>query len=240
MAKIQYAQKDRIAVITLDDGKVNAMNYEFFNELNDALDRAQADAAGAVIFTCRTAIFSAGLDLKLIASQSLMEQMKFLKVFAETMLRIYQFPIPTIAAYRGHSVAGGLILSCACDRIMVSDGPYKMQLNEVITGMLLPSWILLICRSAIPPHAWTEALLHARAYTPREAFERGIVDELIAEDADVGQAAEGYACGLLNLKLHAYDAAKKLLRERDAANVLDVFEKELMTWYMRYGAPGQS
>ena len=34
---------------------------------------------------------------------------------------------------------------------MAVDGPYKIQINEIANNMALPSWILLIDRSSIPP-----------------------------------------------------------------------------------------
>ncbi|MFO7570709.1 MAG: enoyl-CoA hydratase-related protein [Smithellaceae bacterium] len=237
MAKIQYRAEDRVSIITFDDGKVNAMNWDFFHELNESLNQAEKDQAGALIFTCRPGIFSAGLDLKLMAGHSLMEQLKFLKYFAATMLRVYQFPIPTIAAYRGHSVAGGVILSYACDRFVVSDGPYKIQLNEVANKMLLPSWILLICRSSIPPQYWTEALLHARAYTPAEALKHGLVDDVVSENGDIDKAAMDYARGILHLHGPAYAAAKKLMREEEATRAMNMFEKEVLEWYITQGTP---
>ncbi len=240
MSKMHYALEGKIALITFDDGKVNAMNWDFFSELDAALDRAQADSAGAVIFTCRPGIFSAGLDLKLMAGQSLLEQVKFLKQFARTMLRIYTFPIPTIAAYRGHAIAGGAILSYACDRFMVSDGPYKIQINEVANKMLLPSWILLICKTSIPPQYWTEALLHSRAYSPAEALAHGLVDELVAQDGDMTQAAMDYARKMLSLHGPAYGAAKRLMRKEDATRVLNLFEKELIGWFVEQGYPAGS
>ena len=43
LAKMTYSIEDRIARITLDDGKVNAMNWEFFTELNESLGHAQAE-----------------------------------------------------------------------------------------------------------------------------------------------------------------------------------------------------
>ncbi len=53
------------------------MNWEFFSELNKALDRTMADEAAALIFTGRPGVFSAGLDLKLLPAQDLREQLKF-------------------------------------------------------------------------------------------------------------------------------------------------------------------
>ncbi len=136
MAKMQYVIEERIARITLDDGKMNVMNWEFFQELNGSLDQALTDEAAALIFTSRPGVFSAGLDLKLLMAQTLEEALKFQRVFADTMLRVYLFPIPTIAAYSGHSIAGGAILSYACDRFMAVDGPYKVQINEVANKMI--------------------------------------------------------------------------------------------------------
>ena len=51
MAKMNYTIDDRIATITLDDGKMNVINWDFINEMNDAFDRAIADQAGALILT---------------------------------------------------------------------------------------------------------------------------------------------------------------------------------------------
>jgi enoyl-CoA hydratase len=233
MSKMNYEMRDGIARITLDDGKVNVMNWDFFNELNGALDKALSDQAAVLIFTGRPGIFSAGLDLKLLPTQSLEEQVQFQKTFATTMLRVYQFPVPTIAAYRGHAIAGGFILSCACDRFMIQDGPFKMQMNEVVNGMMIPSWISLICRSSIPNRWWREVLLLARAYTPREAFDRQIPDTLVEEKGDVLKAAYEAAEALKKASGPGYTATKQNMLQEGVAHAMNLFEKELLEWRLR-------
>lgn len=232
MAKMTYVFEDRIALIKLDDGKLNVMNWDFFNELNASLDRAQSDQAAVVIFTSRPGVFSAGLDLKLIADQTMMEALKFQRLFADTMLRLYLFPIPTIAAYAGHSVAGGAILSFACDRFMAADGPYKVQINEVANKMIIPTWISTICRSSIPHRWWKEVILHAHIYSPREAYEKGIIDDLASEGQDVLELAKTCARDLFRLDPPAYAATKKLMRQKEADYAISVFEKELVEWLL--------
>jgi enoyl-CoA hydratase len=232
MSKMQYVLEDKIARITLDDGKLNVMNWDFFNELNSSLDQAIADNAVVVIFTSRPGVFSAGLDLKLMMTQTLPEMMKFQRAFADTMLRVYLFPIPTIAAYSGHSIAGGAILSYACDRFMAVDGPYKVQINEVANKMILPTWIYTICRSAIPHRFWKEALLHAHIYTPREAYNKGIIDDLVDEGGDVLALAKTYAQDLFRLDPKAYGATKKIMRQKEADSAIEVFEKEILGWLL--------
>ncbi|OPL13858.1 MAG: hypothetical protein AVO39_09890 [delta proteobacterium MLS_D] len=233
MTKMSYTSSDGIARITLDDGKMNVMNWEFFTELNDCLDQALSDGSRVLVFTGRPGVFSAGLDLKLLPTQSFEEQLRFQRTFAETMLRVYLFPLPTIAAYAGHAVAGGAILSYACDRYMAGDGSFIIQINEVANKMMLPTWITLICRSSIPPQFWKEALLHAWAYSPREASEKGIVDDLVAEGGDVLAEAGKIAAELMRLDGKAYAATKSCLRRDEAAHAMDVFDKELAGWLIQ-------
>ena len=232
MTILRYEMEDQIAVVTLDDGKMNVMNREFFEELDVLLDRALEDGSRALIFTGRPGVFSAGLDLKLLPTQSLMEQMRFQKQFAEVMLRVYLLPIPTIAAYAGHAIAGGAILSYACDRFMVGDGPFKIQINEVANKMAIPSWILLICRSSVPSGGGRSRSSTRGPTRPARAFERGIADDLLEEGADVLAAARVCAREFFRLDARAYAATKKNMRQEGADHVMEVFEKEMFGWRM--------
>ena len=94
-----------------------------------------------------------------------------LRVFGQTMLRIFTFPIPTVAAVSGHAVAGGAMLTLACDLRWMAEGPFRLHLNEVAIGLPLPTWALVLAQAAIPPRFQTEALLHARAYSPDDALD---------------------------------------------------------------------
>ena len=48
MARVTYEFADGIALITLDDGKVNALSPDMQAEINAALDKAEADQADLV------------------------------------------------------------------------------------------------------------------------------------------------------------------------------------------------
>src|SRR5438309_1068196 len=105
--RISYAVDGNVARITLDDGKVNAMSLPFFEALGAALDRAEREKPGAVVITGRAGYFSAGLDLKLMPTLAPDELQRMLLSFGRTMLRVFTFPIPTVAALSGHAIAGG-------------------------------------------------------------------------------------------------------------------------------------
>ena len=87
MEKAIYSIEDGIAQITMDDGKANAMNWGFFEEMQKSMDQAENDGAKALVITARPGIFSGGLDLKLLPTLSPSEMGDFTTTFARTMLR---------------------------------------------------------------------------------------------------------------------------------------------------------
>ena len=227
MEKVTYSIEDGIAQITMDDGKANAMNWGFFEEMRKSMDQADSNGAKALVITGRPGFFSGGLDLKLLPTLSASEMGDFFITFARTMLRVFSFPVPPIAAITGHAIAGGAMLAFACDRRFALDGPYRIQMNETLIGLPLPSWMFLIARSAIPSRWRNEALLHARAYNPNEALERGILDAVAQDANSLASQVKAATEEMLSLNLPAYAASKKNLRQEEIEHVLDLLKKEL-------------
>jgi len=224
---VLYALQDGIAEITMDDGKVNAMSQPFFDGLNGALDRAQKDAARAVIIAGRPGgVFSAGLNLKVLPTLDQAALASTLTSFGRTMLRVYALPIPTVAAVSGHAIAGGAMLMLACDLRVMAEGPHRIQLNETAIGLTLPSWAIAIAERGIPPRWHTEAILHARPYTPGEALERGIIDEIARPSERVLEAARERATVVAALDTAAYGGSKARQRDADLKRVSALMEKE--------------
>ena len=56
MANVTYETRDEIAVLTMDDGKANAINCEMIEEINALLDRAEGESK-AVLIVGREGIF---------------------------------------------------------------------------------------------------------------------------------------------------------------------------------------
>ena len=61
-----YSHTDSIAVIRMDDGKVNALGPGMLNALNEAIDQADRDNVGALVITGNERVFSGGFDLKVL------------------------------------------------------------------------------------------------------------------------------------------------------------------------------
>jgi len=223
---ITYTARDDLGEITLDDGKVNAMSLPFFDGLNAALDRAEKERPGALVVTGRAGVFSAGLNLKVLPTLPPDELRRTMTAFGRTMLRVFTFPIPTVAAVSGHAIAGGAMLMFACDLRHVADGAFRIHLNEVAIGLPLPSWAIALAHSAIPQRWHTEAILHARLYSPADALERGIVDAVTTPERLL-DSARAAAAALVPLDQAAYAVSKSRHRAMEVAFVTDLLEKEL-------------
>ncbi len=225
---VTYAVDGNVARITLDDGKVNAMSLDFFQALNAALDRAERELPGAVVIAGRPGYYSAGLNLKLLPTLPAADLKTTLVTFGRTMLRVFTFPIPTVAAVTGHAVAGGAMLMFGCDLRHVADGPFRIHLNEVAIGLTLPSWALAMAYSAIPSRWRTEAMLHARPYSPDEALERGIVHGVSRPAARVLDDATAAAAPLAALDQKAYATTKARHRAMIVRWASDLLDAEMV------------
>lgn len=224
--RVEYAFNNDVAELRLDDGKVNAMSQVFFDALNDALDRAEKDQARAVVIAGRPGVFSAGLNLKVLPTLGPEELKSTLINFGHTMLRVYNFPIPTVAAVTGHAIAGGFVLMSACDLRFVAEGPHRIHLNEVALGLTLPTWATIISESAVPPQWQTETILHARPYTPAEALDRGIINRVVSPAEKLLDEARAAAKELTALDTTTYANVKAAKREVGMQRALAFVEKD--------------
>jgi len=206
---------DRLASIRLDDGKANAMQMEFFHELNRALDRAENDEVSAVVVHGRDGFFSAGLDLKVLPDLSPDALRETTTKFTETMHRVFLFPKPVVAASAGHAIAGGMMLYLAADIRIALDGQDGLYgLNEATTGIPLLAGTAGLCRYGIPPEHHTEMILHGRMVDAAGTHRRRITDDLVERPDQVLPRALERAASLSDLDLYAYALNKRILRER--------------------------
>ncbi len=217
---------DRVARITLDDGKVNAMALPFFEGLNAALDQVERERPGAAVIAGRPGVFSAGLNLKVLPALPPDEFKRTMLAFGRTMLRVFTFPVPTVAAISGHAIAGGAMLAFGCDLRVMAEGPFRLHLNEVAIGLALPTWAIMLAQSAVPPRFHIEAILHARAYAPAEALERHLV-HAVASPERVVEEAHAAAAPLVTLDHTAYAISKARHRAMAVEWALARLESEI-------------
>ena len=212
-AIIESRESGGIAVLTLDDGKANAMQRAWCEALHTALDAVEAGPCSAVVIAGRPGFFSAGLDLKLLPTLSGQEIRATTELFVETMKRVFLFPRPVIAASTGHAVAGGMMLLLASDiRLGLDDDRHRYGLNEATNGVPLLGGTVGICQYGVPPAHHTEVILQGRMLSARECFDRQILHELATSAEELLERAIERARALSDLDLAVYGTNKLILR----------------------------
>jgi enoyl-CoA hydratase len=200
-----------IALIRMDDGKANAINFEMIDSVNTALDTAETGAK-AIVITGREGRFSGGFDLNAFATLGADGVYRLLDAGAELLLRLYGGPLPIVAACTGHAIAMGTFILHACDTRIGAAGAYKIGANEAITGMNLPAFAIELSRDRLNPRHFTRAMLQGFIYDPAGAVEAGYLD-MLADPGKVEAAALSAAAQLAQLPGEAYAWNKRALRK---------------------------
>lgn len=212
----QYESLDSVAVITLDNGKANAVNHDFIDSLIEGLDVAERDAR-AVLIRGRAGMFSAGFDLKEFekgpqATTALVNR------GAELLLRIFMHPQPVIAECTGHAIAAGALLLLACDSRLGAAGKFKLGLNETAIGFALPVFGFELAKARLSKRHLQAAAVQAQLYDPLLAKEVGYLDEVL-DPAMLHEKALEVAATLGKLPAQAYAANKRGLRQQTADTI---------------------
>src|SRR5437763_15985079 len=94
---VSFAVDDGVAVIRLDDGKMNAISHAVIEQLHAALDKAEGDATAACIVGNPKAL-SAGFDLSIMTSGDVEGVRGLVSAGAKLLMRGYGPPQPTVVA----------------------------------------------------------------------------------------------------------------------------------------------
>src|SRR5438552_2415758 len=127
-----------IAVLEMNDPPANTYSYEMMQQLDGAILEARMDDSAHVLVLrgAGEKFFSAGADIKMLASAAPRFKYYFCLHANETLNRLEQTPKLVIAALNGHAVGGGLEIALAADlRIARRDGG-RIGLPEVTLGVL--------------------------------------------------------------------------------------------------------
>lgn len=200
---VTYELRDRVALLTIDDGKANAITHGIADALLQSLERARTEA-DAVVLAGRPGRFSAGFDLSVMTSGTT-EARALLGAGAEVSIAINGFPKPVVLAATGHALAMGAILLLAGDVRIGAEGNFKIGLNEVAIGMPVPRFTVELARGCIAVGALNAAINLATVYDPAGAVAAGFLDRTVPEgevvDAAIAEATE--LAGRLNARAFA-------------------------------------
>ena len=164
MANVQYELSGKTAIVTMDDGKANALSMAMLDELDAALARAEGEAS-AVVLAGRPERFCAGFDLRVMMS-SPDNAIALLRRGADILLRLFALPLPLVIAATGHALAGGALVVLTGDVRLGVEGAYKLGLNEVAIGLPVPMLAMELARARLSPAELTTRRSARRSTRP--------------------------------------------------------------------------
>lgn len=186
MTDIRIEERDGVRVVRMEFGRANAISPAVAASLTAALT-----GQSPTVLTGSGRIFSAGLDLVSLEDHDREAMEEFIERFSVMLTRALTAPFPLVAAVNGHAVAGGCVLGMACDHRVGVNGPYKIGMNEMAIGLTLPAIVTEIIRGRLDALHARRVILGGALYTPAEAREVGLLDELVDDaDAAVDRACE--------------------------------------------------
>lgn len=208
---LNIAIENEIAILTMDDGRANALGHAMIDALNAALDEAEGKAK-AVLIAGREKRFCAGFDLDVMGSGP-ENVRKLVTAGADLLMRLYEYRLPVIMACTGHALAAGGLLLLAGDTRIGTEGDFRIGLPEVAIGMTMPVFGIELARDRLARNRFTEAVTQARIYGPADAVAVGYLDEAVSAAA-LMETAKARAAALAALQQPAFANTKR--KERKA------------------------
>ncbi|MEP9363133.1 3-hydroxyacyl-CoA dehydrogenase NAD-binding domain-containing protein [Nocardioides sp. CN2-186] len=192
---------DGIVTLTLDDptASANTMNELYLESMAAAVQRLydeQDDVTGVVVASAKKTFFAGG-NLKNMV-QATKEDAADVFAMGEAvkagLRKLEKFPKPVVAAINGAALGGGFEICLACNhRIVVDDRSVKIGLPESTLG-LLPGGggVTRIVRLLGLQSGLMDVLLTGTQFSPDQALEKGLVDELVATRDELVPAAKAW------------------------------------------------
>jgi enoyl-CoA hydratase/carnithine racemase len=175
-----------VYTLTIDGPGKNALSTAV---MQDVIRQVREAGGRPVLVTGAGDAFSAGLNLKEVASLDDAGMERFLGVLDDMIDALFDYASPMVACVNGHAIAGGCVIAlCADLRVAADDPKIRIGLNEVALGLEFPPKIMKLARHRLSRHQVERALLEAGLYEPRTALALGFVDEVSSTPVDRARA----------------------------------------------------
>ena len=229
---------DGVAVITLDNPKVNALSVRLLGELHDVAVGLRERPPGAVVVTGGGRIFAAGAQIDEFGGPA--EAAVITRAFHGALDALAAIPRMVIAAVGGYALGGGCELALACDYRIASERAVFGQ-PEVLLGIIPGGGGTQRLARLVGPARAKEMCLTGRQVRAEEALRIGLADEVVPaaelEARSLALAAELARGAVLAQALakRAIDEGLTLPLERGLQLERELFEEVFHTEDSRTG-----
>ncbi|MEE4609369.1 MAG: enoyl-CoA hydratase [Desulfobacteraceae bacterium] len=221
--EVLYDVQKGVALVTLNrPQRRNALNQALLTALYDALEAAAADTAvRAVLLTGAGSAFCAGLDLKVIGTENLIDPRGDGTDLPDVLARLDK---PLIGAVNGPAVTGGFELALNCD-FLIAATEAAFADTHVKVG-IHPGWgMSQLLQEAVGRRMAVQLSLSGAWLDARRALALGLVNEVVAPEQLLNRTQE------IAQMIAAADPAmvstlRRLIRSRADATLGQALETE--------------
>ncbi len=177
---VNYRVEDGVAVIELNDPPANTYTYEMNRQLDECILRARMDNDVYVLLLTGAGdkFFSAGANIRMLATVDPTFKYYFCLHGNETLLRLEQTPKLVIAAINGHCDGGGLEIAMACDIRIARCDSGKIGLPEINLGVPPGTGGTQRLSRLVGKSKAIELMVTGNTFTFEEAKELGIINDI--------------------------------------------------------------
>ena len=191
---IQYKKDiENIAVINLEmEGREsNIINHQLYKALEPVFDHLLKEkdkgALKGIIFTSSNKTFLTGGDLEYVYKTDSPAELYAYSQEIQSFFRKFEAPgVPVVAAINGSSLGLGFELALACHyRIVVNNNSIQLGNPEIELGLMPGGGATIRLLWMLGIENAYNVLTKQKKFNPKEALERGIIDELVDRPEDL-------------------------------------------------------
>jgi enoyl-CoA hydratase len=171
---------DRVAVITLNNPKVNALSKGVLDDLQEIAHELHATRPGAVVITGGEKIFAAGADISEFGGP--VEARRVADTIHRAFDKVAAIPAFVIAAISGYALGGGCELALACDYRIGSTKAVLGQ-PEILLGIIPGGGGTQRLPRLVGASRAKEIMVTGRQVKSDEALRIGLLDEVVEPEA---------------------------------------------------------
>jgi enoyl-CoA hydratase/carnithine racemase len=213
---------DGVAVVTLNNPKVNALSQAMLGELQAVAEELTTNPPGAVVVTGGERIFAAGADISEFGDAE--QARRITAGFHAALNAVAKIPRFVVAAVSGYALGGGCELALACDYRIVGERAVFGQ-PEVLLGIIPGGGGTQRLPRLIGSSKAKEMMITGRQVKAEEALRIGLADELVPSEA-LHERALALAAEVANGALQAQALIKRAVDDGLDAPLADGLKLE--------------